>query len=974
MYRLIPAFIQEQFVNEQTSGSFQAAALFVDISGFTAITDALMGQGQHGAEVLATILQDIFDPLTESIFAQGGFVTNLAGDAFTAVFPAETLSPVVVQRALAAAWQIQQVMTDLAQYPTPTGTFALSVKVGLAAGKVTWGILTSADERRAAYYFQGPAIDGCALAEKMAGAGQVIAGPTFYSAIESMVAAEPVEDHYRITAINGPLPSAQPINLPAVDPDVMRRFFPPEACRPALGGEFRQVVGMFVSLPTVRTSEQLELFMQTFFELQDRYDGLLNRLDFGDKGASLLLFWGAPMAHENDVIRALNFILDLQSQTVVPVNAGITYQIAHVGYSGGALAGEYTCHGRGLSLAARMMQASPRGEIWVDEDVAERAKPFFEIDFEETVAFKGFSEAKKVFVVLERKQEVELVYGGQMVGRQAEKDRISEFVAPIWDGHSPGIMMIWGEPGIGKSRLVYDFLRHLEESAGQNFAVFVCQADEILRESFNPFRYWLRNYFGQSEQQSETRNKRHFNRVLDQLIASSGQETLTTELDRTRSFLGALINLEWPDSLYSQLDAQGRYENSFASLLTLLKVECSQRPVILLLEDAHWLDADSNAFVHHVAQELAQDRGYPIAILATARLGEDRMAFLDGLSFQEIDLDQLSPDDLAALAEDQLGAPLRPDLLRLLVDRVQGNPFFAEQILRYLQEQDQLVLEEGEWGIKEGQADVLPDDVRAVLIARLDRLTQDVREVVQTASVLGREFEIRVLAHLLHDDPAIREKVAQAEQASIWSALNELRYIFKHTLLRDAAYRMQVRSRRQALHKLAAEALETLYGDDLSSHYGELAYHAERAGLNEAARLYLEQAGDSSKDAYQNSQAIDYYSRALNLTPDEDLESRYRLLLVRAGLYGQLGARDEQWQDLNDLSALAEQLEDVHKRVESLLGRAWFYYWISNYSEALAIARQATVLAQEAEEHQLAADGYYCSTWVLVDQGDFDGA
>ncbi len=724
---------------------------------------------------------------------------------------------------------------------------------------------------------------------------------------------------------------------------------------------------MFVSLPTVRRADQLQIFMQTVFHLQDRYGGLLNRLDFGDKGANLLLFWGAPVMHENDIARALNFILELQSQTAIPVNAGVTYGIAHTGYSGATWMGEYTCHGRGTSLAARLMQAAPRGEIWVDESIAERAQNQFEIDFEAAMGFKGFAEKQRVFVLLERKEETERIYSSEMIGRANELKALTGSLQPLWVGQNTHPVVIWGETGMGKSRLVQDFLKNLESAVDQSFSIFVCQTDEILRESLNPFRYWLRTYFEQSSQQSDARNKRSFNRQMDQLIASTEDETLAWELDRTRSFLGALVNLHWPNSLYEQLDAKGRYENSFTGLLSLLKAESLQQPVILLLEDLHWLDEDSRNFLVQMAQALTHEVSCPIAIIVTARPEANR-AWLSGIDdIHNIELTQMTIRDLAALAVTQLGSPVGNQLLTLLVERADGNPFFAEQILDYLREQNLIEFIAGEWRLQSLKMDALPTDVSTILVARLDRLTRAVKDVVQTASVLGREFEIKLLAHMLHDDPAIRDKVVQAEHAAIWSALNELRYLFRHSLLRDAAYQMQARTRRESLHRLAAEALEDFYEDeDLSPHYGELAYHTEEARLFNKARYYLEQAGKVAQAAYHNHKAVDLFSRALNLTPDADMDSRYRLLCAREDLYNRLGARQAQLQDLNVMNALANQLKDVSKQAEVQIRRAWLSYRTSNYPDALKWAQQAAALAEAVDAHKLVWQAHYATSWVLL--------
>ena len=143
-----------------------------------------------------------------------------------------------------------------------------------------------------------------------------------------------------------------------------------------------------------------------------------------------------------------------------------------------------------------------------------------------------------------------------------------------------------------------------------------CQADQTLRDPLNPFHYWLMRYFGQSHGQAEARNKRSFNRKLDDLVAETRDEALAMELDRTRSCLGALIGLHWPDSLYEELDAETRHENTLDGLKALIKAESRRQPIILHIEDAHWLDSDSAAFLERLTQDVDD---FPIALVITMR-------------------------------------------------------------------------------------------------------------------------------------------------------------------------------------------------------------------------------------------------------------------------------------------------------------------------------------------------------------------
>lgn len=978
MHNLIPHIIQDNFSQGVYRGGFSTASLFLDISGFTAMTEALMQHGPHGAEVLAAIMREVLEAPIRLVYGHGGFINSIAGDAFTALFPQGEGQSIGCRQALAATWQIQQHLQQKNLYESPYGAFRITAKAGLACGPVSWGILRAQESRRAAYYFEGAAIDGCAEAEHRAQAGQIILQPEFSNRLQDQLTVEDLGQFHHLTGIHGQLPAPQEVDRPQPDLAIQSQFFPEALLTQQTTGEFRQVVNLFINLPTVHTEAQLEIFMQTVFALQDQYGGLLNRLDFGDKGSNLLLFWGAPVAYENDIERALNFILALQTRTSLPIHAGVTYRMAHAGFTGSALREEYTCHGRGVNLAARFMTNASRGEIWVDEQVAERAQAGYEIEYQGEMAFKGFTDAQRVYVLYEQREKAETIYRGQLVGRQAELEQLERFVDPLWQGKFAGVLVLVGEPGIGKSRLVHAF--QASPLFARNQALWVqCQTDEILREPLNPFRYWLQRYFGQSQLLVESRNKRSFNHKLDSLIelTQEREARLAEELDRTRSFLGALIGLRWSDSLYEQLDPPGRYENTLIALTVLLQAESLQQPVILFLEDAQWLDEDSKRFLAHLERLLrsVDNRSYPLALIATSRREQSEFPWNQGVVRREINLGGIPKGDLTLLAEAQLGGPISPELAGLLAERAEGNPFFAEQILHYLQEEELLEQDQNGWRSTAAFGESpLPRDVHALLVARLDRLAQQVRQVVQTAAILGREFELQLLRLMLRNDPDLARKVTSAEKAEVWVALSELRYLFKHGLLLDAAYRMQVRSQRRALHALAAESLENLYREDLAPHYSELAYHCEQAGLIPEARRYLQLAGSVAQEAYQNSQAIDYYSRALRLTPEGEGEARYALLLRREQVYEVLGDRAAQRADLETLQQLAAVLRPGAADPEVAVLWADYALKIGDHLQAAATAESAASFAMASARPQTAVKAHLIWSSALWRQGSYTEA
>lgn len=206
---------------------------------------------------------------------------------------------------------------------------------------------------------------------------------------------------------------------------------------------------------------------------------------------------------------------------------------------------EFAAYGEGINLAARLMVKAPWGEIWLDERVARRASRQFRVELEGEFSFKGFPDPLPVYALLERGQsEREPFFQGAMVGREAELVQLAEFIQPALADRPrfAGLMVIQGEAGMGKSRLVYEVQRPAGVAASR-LQWLCCQANQTVRQPLNPFRYWLRNYFGQSPVQSATRNKRAFSRKLDQLISATADEGISRELNRLRSCLGSLVDL-----------------------------------------------------------------------------------------------------------------------------------------------------------------------------------------------------------------------------------------------------------------------------------------------------------------------------------------------------------------------------------------------------------------------------------------------
>ncbi len=958
MHRVVPEFIMEKYHAGQFSGSFRAAGMFLDLSGFSALTDALARQGQYGAEILVGLMHNVFDPLVASVFKHGGKIVGFAGDGILALFPIETDERAIVLNALASAWWIQRNLASRAVQTTPFGSFSFSAKIGLSLGDVSWGILSSAALDQSTYYFRGKAVDDCANAEHLARAGETYLSRSLADVLREDILVEDGEAFVRLAGVRSRLPAPSALKFPPFDETISRVFIPETILHRDERGEFRQAVNLFMRFPDL-PNEKLQEFVQTLFRLKEQYGGLINRLDFGDKGCNMLMLWGAPVAYENDIGRALNFLLDLKASVDFPITTGVTYYIAHAGFLGGEIFECYTCYGWGANLASRFMMSAPDGHTWIDERVARRIRNRFDFTYLGAQRFKGFDTEQKVYQLERRKPHDEAPHEGELVGRSAELSRLTEFLQPLWQGKSAGLISVWGDAGIGKSRLVYE-LRASPALEGRNVLWAFCHSDQVLRHSFNPFRYWLLRYFGLTSEMSDDARKQAFNQKLDDLLASLPDPELAADLERVRSALAALLDLYWPDSFYEKLDAEGRYNNTLLALTSLLKAESLRQPVVIFIEDAQFLDEDSAAFLPRLKRALAD---YSVAMIVSARRSGSDSA-LESLSDAMIELGALSTQAISSLAEIYLGGTASPELVDFLQERSEGNPYFAEQILVYLQEEGLLETGEGGWRASRALRDAsLPADIRALLMAHLDQLSDAVRDIIQTASVLGREFDSQTLGAVLGDGISLPDLLREAVQAEILLPVNQHRYMFRHGLLRDAAYSMQTRARRRELHAAVMDALERLYSNEIESHYGELAHHAESAALTDKAIHYLPLAGAQAMDAYQNAQAVDYLTRVLALIPEQESRVRFELLHKRVQVLHRMGDRKAELADIGVLDVLAGLLDDATFTAQALLARANYCSAIGDYSTAITIAENVINLTKsQSPEITLEAYSYLASS------------
>lgn len=949
MRNLIPHFIQQQFKAGKEHGNFDAFTLFIDLSGFTSLTETLMKQGKEGAEQLSFHLNGIFEPLVNLVYCEDGFIPYFAGDSFTAIFPksSDQDTPEVL---IKTAELLRDFFQKNGIRKTRFGDFNFGIKIGLGEGDVEWGIVGNDIK---SFYFRGEAINAAAQSQYNAEEQEIILNKNFKSKFEEFLPPIGLKKgtYFRFTeAVDLPDIKNCFNELPALEPEILSNFFPDEVIQYNDSGEFRNVISVFISFTGVDTHHTLNQFVSVVLDEIYSFSGYFKEVDFGDKGGVLVAFFGAPITFENNIERAIEFVMslqeelkDLQRMTPLKFRVGITSGNAFTGTVGGMERCQYAAVGNRINLAARLMIYANYGQVLVDETIQKNSH--FRFNHKGDIQYKGIDEDIPTYELLGKNIDDQQVFGGRMVGRQKELEQLLNFSKPILSNHFAGVAYLFGEAGIGKSRLSFEMRSQLLKIGSLSW--LTCQADQILKKPLNPFIYFLKNYFKQSFENTEIQNIESFEKKYlelyhdDRLIAHEDATQIRRELSRTKSILAAQVGINSSSSLWQQLDAKGRYQNTLAALSNLIVAESCLQPVVLELEDAHWFDQDSIAFLHEFARKMTR---HPIFVLVTSRYDDNgekvhlfsRETLLDGKhKILEIDLNILQPDAIKHFAEIKLQAPISSEFKALLLRTTNGNPFYAEQIIEYFSESNLLQKRKQVWHIKDNSLK-LSSSINSILMARIDRLSILVKETVKAAAVIGREFEIPVLNEVMKAqkefiarngdaNAVLKEQIQTAERGQIWRAVNELRYIFKHSLLREAVYDMQLRARLRRLHQLIAEAIEKLYQGKIEERYADLAFHFGEAEIEDKTNFYLLKAADFNRLKYQNARALDLYQQlVVNYRKDSstDREELVSVLLKKASVLRLVGEWDrchEVYEEAMDL--IKDQKNHLYSgRIHNLTG------------------------------------------------------
>ncbi|MCA9972438.1 MAG: tetratricopeptide repeat protein [Anaerolineales bacterium] len=886
----------------------QAVALFADVSGFTAMSEALAAMGKSGAEELTRILNRYFEPMIDLIHAYGGVIGKFGGDAMTVLFPytAESL-PATARRAAQCALDMQARMADYAAIHTPGGTFSLTMKVGIAAGPVFYTNVGDPDIRLE-YVIAGSALDRCADAEHHAASGDIVVSAAVLAAI-GPAAAAPLADgaFHRLlalpeTAVPAPLPPLPP--LPPAVRETLAAFVHPSIAQRLRRGqvsflnEHRKVTVLFVRFagyaydtdPDV--GDRLQDYFGQVVRIVQRYDGYLNKVDMGDKGSKYVILFGAPIAHEDDAERALRCAWELSRLPEMPVQVGINTGFVYCGQVGSPRRQEYTVMGDAVNLAARLMQAAAVGQVLVSQATrAAAGAAAFAWGDSTQIRVKGKAQPIQVHVLAGTGRRataglLEPRYALPMVGRAAELALLLERWQRARGGQGQ-VVGITAEAGMGKSRLTAEFIQQVGAENGRFLGA--CQSYGTTTN----YLVWQALLAALFALDADAGPEAQLRQLRARLAAADPQLVPRLPL------LGVALNLAIPDNeLTAPMDAQLRKSSLEALVADYVAFCARERPLLLVLEDCHWLDPLSNDLLEGVARAIAD---LPVLLLLVYRPPETeriqpRVRRFG--HFTEIRLADFSPAEAAALIALKLArlfgeTAVPPTLVARITERAQGNPFYIDEMINLIHDQ----------GVDPGDTAALaalelPGSLHSLIISRIDRLAEGPKTTLKVASVIGRLFRASWLwgsYPQLGDSEQVTRHLAELgrlELTPLDKPEPELEYLFKHIVTREVAYESLAVATRTMLHAQIGAYIERTYADNLDRYLDLLAYHYGQSANTDRQRVYFARAAAVAQANFANDVALGYYRRLLPLLPDAEKSAVYLQLGEVEQLIGQWDAAE----------------------------------------------------------------------------------
>ena len=719
-------------------------------------------------------------------------------------------------------------------------------------------------------------------------------------------------------------------------------------------------------------------------------------------GDAVMALWGTETAREDDAERAVRAALRIQEVFrdgigSLPIRLKVGINSGQVVLSAVGTQGEFTAMGDTVNTASRLVHAANGGDVLISHNTYQLVRGLFEVQKQRPLMVKGKTEPLQTYLIQHMKPRAFRIgrrgvegVTTRMVGRKTEFQTIqSAFEQCVNSGHVTAVV-VKGEAGLGKSRLIYEFEAWLEAQATEYY-LFKGRADEetmglpysLLRDVFRE-RFQIRD----NDSQAEAREK-----LMKGIAALS---KLVSE--ERAALIGELLGFDFSESPFVRgirKDARQIRDRSFNSIAQLFTELTLDSPVVLLLDDIHWADSGSLDFIEYLAR---LEITLPVFILCAARSSLDEshpnwagnFPLSTTITIRSLDLDA-SRELVSEILRNVSNLP--QDLVETIAKNAEGNPFYLEELIKVLIEDGVIVKGDDIWQIVPQRVTQLrvPATLTGVLQARLDRLPSTENEVLERAAVIGRTFWDTAVAAIHGTEPAPelqggeavhsalsslrRKELVFSHQPSAFASAEE--FIFKHTILREVTYERVLKAKRKLYHRMAAEWLIQQSGERIDEYLGLIAQHYELAGHTAHAVEFLERAAEKSMRLSAYREALSASERALAILAspaDTDHAVRARLLLTIGVAHLWLTDHATATARFEECIALARTIQDrgLESKALARLGRVGLEQ--GRFDQAEKHLQESLAIAQELHDIDITAYTLAQLGYISHYQGKYEQA
>jgi predicted ATPase/class 3 adenylate cyclase len=798
-----------------------------------------------------------------------------------------------------------------------------------------------------------------------------------------------------------PPPSAAPVSERGRQPDTAPLTYTPPhlaekilTSRAALEGERKQVTVLFADLKgsmellAERDPEEarhlLDPVLDRMMAAVHQFEGTVNQV----MGDGIMALFGAPLAHEDHAVRACyaalrmqetvkQYAAEMQRRHGVPIHmrVGLNAGEVVVRSIGSDLHMDYTAVGQTTHLAARMEQMAMPGAILITPAVLGLVEGFVQVKALGAMPVRGLRDPVEVYEVtgagvVHSRLQVAAARGlTRFVGRQPELETLQQALAQAQAGHGQVVALV-GEAGVGKSRLVYEVVHSHRTQGWQVLASASVSYGKAT--PYFPVIDLLKRYCHVAER-DDPRTMRA--KVTGQIF------TLDEALQETIPALLALLDALPADSPFLTLDPSQRRQRTLDGLKRLLLRESQVQPLLLVFEDLHWIDTETQALLDSLVDSLPTAQ----ALLLVNYRPEYQHGWGSKTYYRQLRLDPLPPASADEFLQALLGDdPSLVPLKQLLIARTEGNPFFLEESVRTLVETGMLVGAPGAYRLAQPLASLqMPATVLAVLAARIDRLPPEEKHVLQTAAVIGNEIPLSLLQAIAElPETDLHHGLAHLQAAEFLYETRlfpEREFTFKHALTHEVAYSGLLQERRRVLHARIVASLEGLYADRLDEQVERLAHHALRGEVWDKACTYHRQAGGKAMEQSAYPAVVASYEQALAALEHlpherERLEQAIDLRLALRQALTALQEGERALTHLHTAETLATALNDQRRLGRVFQSLVAAYRGVGDTARALTYSQRCRALATTLGDVELQIGSNQRLGQIYYDLGDYHRA